>query len=414
MTNDENAGDKMPLDKRTCAIIGGGPAGLIAADVLSRHGLAVTIYDQMPSFGRKFLMAGRGGLNLTHSEPLPIFMSRYQNGEWLAPALAAFPPVRLRELADELGEPTFTGSSGRVFPKSFKASPFLRALLRRLSAQGVEFRPGFRLTDVAAQTLHLVGKTGETLELHPDAAILALGGASWPRLGSDGHWAAMLAAHQVEVAPLMAANCGYSVEWSANFIERFAGAPLKTIAIRCEDEYRRGEAMITASGIEGGLVYGFGPKLRRAFAQGKDVMIHIDLRPDITDKALETRLARPRNGQSAANFLRKAAGLTPLAVALLHESGFQHLPKEPQILAALIKAVPLRLTGPASLARAISTAGGVTAGACTDTLMLKTLPGVFVAGEMLDWDAPTGGYLLQAAFATGVKAAHGALAYLSK
>ncbi|MDE2115424.1 MAG: TIGR03862 family flavoprotein [Hyphomicrobiales bacterium] len=411
---DENGGDKSPRDSRTCAIIGGGPAGLMAADVLSRHGIAVTIYDQMPSFGRKFLMAGRGGLNLTHSEPLEAFLTRYQNADWLAPAIAAFPPDSLRELAAELGEPTFTGSSGRVFPKSFKASPFLRALLRRLLAQGVEFRPGFRLIDVAPPTLHLASKSGEGLELHPDAAILALGGASWPRLGSDGQWAAMLAAHQVEIAPLMAANCGYCVEWSANFIERFAGAPLKTIAIRCMDEYRRGEAMITASGIEGGLVYGFGPKLRQSFAQGKDVVIHLDLRPDITDKALETSLSRPRNGQSAANFLRKAAGLTPLSVALLHESGFQHLPKEPQILAALIKAMPLRLTGPAPLARAISTAGGVMSSACTDALMLKSLPGFFVAGEMLDWDAPTGGYLLQAAFATGAKAAHGALAYLSK
>ncbi|MES2724759.1 MAG: TIGR03862 family flavoprotein [Pseudomonadota bacterium] len=362
------------------AVIGGGPAGLMAAEVLSAAGRQVTVYERMPSLGRKFLMAGRGGLNLTHSEDLRPFLGRYgAAGRMLKPLLEAFTPADLIAWAEGLGQPTFVGSSGRVFPRSLKASPLLRAWLARLDAQGVKFRTRTTwcgwTTDGA-----LLFETGETVR--PSVTVLALGGASWARLGSDGAWAPVLAGQGVELAPFEPANGGFTVNWNPVFKERFAGQPLKAI-------------------------YALSSDLRAAITADGSTSIEIDLRPDLSTEQLAARLDRPRSGQSAATFLRKAANLSPLEINLLREAHGVALPAD---LAGAIKRAPLRLTGLQGLARAISTAGGVRLDAVDEHLMLKARPDVYVAGEMLDWEAPTGGYLLQACFATGAAAARAILA----
>jgi uncharacterized flavoprotein (TIGR03862 family) len=386
----------------------------MAAEVASAGGASVMVCDRMPSLGRKVLMAGRGGLNLTHSEPFEAFVLRYGSASGaLRPALESFSPRALVDWAEALGQATFVGSSGRVFPKAMKTSPLLRAWLTRLAAAGVALNPGrtwLGWTDRGE--LRVAGPGGEET-LRPDATILALGGASWPRLGSDGTWADMLRAEGVAVAPLRPANAGVLVDWSEPFRNRFAGSPLKTIALVFDGRTVRGEAMITASGLEGGAVYALGPRLRDAIDLDGSTTLHIDIRPDLTLEALQDRLARPRGGGSLSNHLRKA-GLTPLAINLLREASGSALTPEPAALARLIKGAPIRLIGSAPLARAISTAGGVRFDAISPSLMLKARPGVFVAGEMLDWEAPTGGYLLQAAFATGRAAARGALDWLAR
>ncbi|MEN3976848.1 TIGR03862 family flavoprotein [Emcibacter sp. SYSU 3D8] len=394
------------------AVIGAGPAGLMAADILSDAGMAVTIYDRMPSPGRKLLMAGRGGLNLTHSEPFDTFATRYGAASGrLRPILEALPPPALVAWAEGLGETTFTGSSGRVFPTAMKASPLLRALLRRLGEQGVTLRTRHDWLgwDPSGALLFQTGQA--KVAVTPDATVLALGGASWPKLGSDGGWASMLAARNVALTPFAPSNCGYDVDWSEPFRTRFAGAPLKGIAITYGDHTVRGEAIITAYGIEGGAVYALGPGPRDALSAGRDVMLQIDLRPDMTADRLRDRLARPAGSQSLSNFLRKAVKLSPLAINLMREAG--PLPTGPASLAALIKAVPVTLSGTQPIDRAISTAGGIRLDALDDTMMLRALPGVFAAGEMLDWEAPTGGYLLQACFATGAAAAKGVQAWIA-
>lgn len=400
------------------AVIGAGPAGLMAAEVLAAGGARVTIYDAMPSAGRKFLMAGRGGLNLTHSEPLDRFMQRYgAASDQLRPVIDEFTPDKLRAWANDLGEETFVGSSGRVFPKSFKASPLLRAWLRRLDAASVKLN----------LRRHWIGWDGEgRLQFETprgreivkaDATVLALGGASWPRLGSDGAWADLLAAKGVTIAPLRPANSGFSVAWSATFRERFAGEPLKTVQLRFGEHTVRGDAMITEDGIEGGAVYAIAAALRDAIMRDGGARLMIALRPDVTEAALTAKLAAPHGKQSVSTFLRKAAGLSPVAIGLLQEAamtrGGKLAEKSPAELAALVNAVPVTLTATAPLARAISTAGGVAFDELDSGYMLKRLPGVFVAGEMLDWEAPTGGYLLQATFATGAAAGRGVLAWLN-
>ncbi|WP_332767160.1 NAD(P)/FAD-dependent oxidoreductase [Phenylobacterium sp.] len=388
------------------AVIGGGPAGLMAADVLSRAGLSVTVYDRMPSLGRKFLMAGRGGLNLTHSEDLDAFIGRYgSRAETLRPWLEAFSPIDLIVWAEGLGQETFIGSSGRVFPKALKASPLLRAWLARLAGQGVEFRLRQEWTGWNAEG-DLTFKGGETVR--PKATILALGGASWPKLGSDGRWTASLAG--TEIAPLQPANSGFTVAWSEVFREGFAGTPLKALALSFGGRTVRGEVMLTAAGIEGGAVYALSGALRDAIAASGPVTLEIDLRPALPAQRLGAKLAAAGPGQTVTNVLRKA-GLNPAEIGLLREAG--HVPKEPASLARRIKSVPIRLTGVQPIERAISTAGGVAFASLDENLMLRDRPGVFVAGEMLDWEAPTGGYLLQACFATGVAAARGVLARLS-
>jgi len=399
---------------RTVAILGGGPAGLIAAERLAGLGHAVTVYDRMPSFGRKLLMAGRGGLNLTHSEPLEPFERRYREAQSkLAPMIRAFGPEALRDWCHGLGEETFVGSSGRVFPRSMKASPLLRAWLGRLAAQGVNFRPGHRWTGWSPSGALSFEATGGPVEAGPDAALLALGGASWPRLGSDGGWRGLLEDRGVAVAPLSAANVGVEIAWSEIFRARFAGQPLKRIALAIAGESLRGEAMVTAAGLEGGAVYALGPPIRDALRRSESATLTLDLRPDMAQAAIAAKLGAPGSGESFANRLRKRLALPPIGAALLREADRDAPRLTPDALAGLIKALPLAVTGLRPIERAISSAGGVRFEELDDRLMLKRLPGFFCAGEMLDWEAPTGGYLLQACFATGWAAAGGVDAWLN-
>ena len=407
----------MPANHRV-AIIGGGPAGLMAAEELAGAGFAVTVYDRMASVGRKFLLAGRGGLNLTHSEPLETFLTRYRPAPpRLVAAIRAFPPERLRAWCESLGQPTFVGSSGRVFPKTMKASPLLRAWLRRLQSEGVTFalRHRFAGWDDAG-SLAFARPDGTTVTDKPDATVLALGGASWPRLGSDGVWADVLARAGVTIVPLRPANCGFRADWSAEFGARRGGAPLKRIAMTFGDRTVRGEAVITRDGLEGGAIYALSGLLRDAIASGGEATVTIDLRPDLGEAELAGRLAGRRKKETLSTALRKHAKLSPPAMDLLREStaraGIRIADLPPAPLARLIKAAPVRLLATAAIGRAISTAGGVSFDAIDDRFMLRQRPGVFAAGEMLDWEAPTGGYLLQASFATGIAAARGAIDFV--
>ncbi len=394
-------------------IIGAGPAGLMAADVVSAAGQAVTVVDRMPSVGRKLLMAGRGGLNLTHSEPLEPFLARYGEARtWLEPHIRALPPADLIALAAALGQETFVGSSGRVFPKAMKASPLLRAWLARLAGRGVTFRARQRWVgfDDADQPV-FQSETGERTVIAADAVVLALGGGSWPRLGSDGGWVPALQARDVEIAPIAPTNCGVRIAWSEFLSNRFAGEPLKRIAITIGDRRVRGEALITSTGLEGGAIYALTADVRRALADTtQPATLTIDLRPDQSIDELVVPLSRARQKISTAAFLHRTVGLAPVARALLHEAAGRTLPVAPRALAHLIKNVRLPIAGLAGIERAISSAGGVKATAFDEHMMLRRLPGYFVAGEMLDWEAPTGGYLLQACFATGHAAGKGALA----
>ena len=406
-----------PSTKISVAVIGAGPAGLMAAEVLAQGGVDVTLYDAMSSAGRKFLMAGRGGLNLTHSEPLPAFLSRYAGAAPnLKAAIDAFPPQALRDWSETLGQPTFIGSSGRVFPKAFKASPLLRAWLRRLDAHGVRLALRHRWTGWDEQSrLQFQTPEGQR-KIAASATVLALGGASWPRLGSDGAWVQTLAAKGVRISPLRPANSGFTVAWSDIFRDRFEGQPLKGVALTSGARTVRGEAIVTRSGIEGGAIYALSADLREAIAGSGQATLHIALRPDIDSKGLVARLSPTKAKQSLSNFLRKAAHLSPVAIGLLQEaaktSGVSLSSLSPADLADLINAVPIQLTGTAPIARAISTAGGIAFDELDAGFMIRHLPGVFVAGEMLDWEAPTGGYLLQASFATGTAAGRGALKWL--
>jgi len=395
----------MEHDRPRAAVIGGGPAGLIAAEVLAASGCDVTVWEAMPSFGRKFLMAGRGGLNLTHAEPYPRFVERYaEAAPRLAPMLEAFPPDALRAWAHGLGQETFVGSSERVFPRAMKASPLLRAWLARLDGTGVRLRTRARWVGLEADgTLTFETPQGLVVE-RPDAVLLALGGASWPRLGSTGAWADILERAGVPVRPFRPSNCGFVTAWSEPF-RRFAGAPLKGMALSFGGRTVRGEAMVAAYGLEGGAVYALSAAIREAIERDGRAEVRVDLRPDVEAGALAERLRRSRPGESTSNRLRKAAGLSPSAAGLLREAAAAALPAEPEALAAAIKAVPLTFTAAAPLERAISSAGGLAFEAVDEALMIRALPGVFAAGEMLDWEAPTGGYLLQACLATGVHAA---------
>jgi uncharacterized flavoprotein (TIGR03862 family) len=403
--------------KPSAAVIGGGPAGLMAAEILSGAGATVTLYERMPSLGRKFLIAGRGGLNLTHSEEIGRFLTRYgEAAVHLREAIAAFSPDDLRVFSAALGQPTFIGTSGRVFPQAMKSSPFLRAWLRRLDGAGVVWKLRHRWTgwnDAGALTF--AGPDGKEITDMPDATVLALGGASWPKLGSDGGWVATLKKASIEISPLRPANCGFAIQWSDIFRQRFAGQPLKRIALSHDKETVRGEAVIAHYGIEGGAVYALSRKLRETIEASGQATLTVDLRPDMTQKQLAAPLGQPRGKQSLSTFLRKAAALSPPAIGLLQEAAAGKLAALPAYeMAGLIKALPLRLTGTAPNDRAISSAGGIAFSEVDEHFMLRGKPGVFAAGEMLDWEAPTGGYLLQACFATGAAAGRGAARWLKE
>lgn len=398
-------------------IVGAGPAGLMAAEVLARDGIDVTIYDAMASAGRKFLMAGRGGLNLTHSEPLPTFLTRYGKAmPQLAAAIGGFSPDALRKWSEALEQPTFVGSSGRVFPKAFKASPLLRAWLRRLNSAGVQFKLHHRWIGWDASGRLIFENPDEHCTVNANATVLALGGASWPRLGSEGTWVDILAAKGLMITPLRPANCGFTVAWSDIFRDRFEGQPLKGVAFSFGRCTSRGEAVITRTGIEGGAIYALSAELREAVIDAGQATLHIVLRPDLSMSDLVARLSAPRGKQSLSNFLRKAVQLSPAGIGLLQEVAVNYgqtlASLSPVDLARLINAVPIQLNGTAPIARAISTAGGISFDELDADFMIRHLPGVFAAGEMLDWEAPTGGYLLQASFATGAAAGRGALKWL--
>ena len=406
------------------AVVGAGPAGLMAAETLAKAGVTVTVYERMPRVARKLLLAGRGGLNLTHSEPLAVFLTRYREAApRLSPAIKAFPPESLRAWAEELGQETFVGTSGRVFPRAMKTSPLLRAWLQRLTGLGVTFKFGHRWIGWDTQGRLQFETTEGAHAVEAQGAVLALGGASWPRLGSDGGWTAPVEAAGVKVTPLAPANCGVQVAWSEIMRTRFAGHPLKRIAVTLGGEASatetvRGEAMIAAEGLEGGAIYALSAPIRNAIASKGDATLTIDLRPNVSADELAARLQKPRGKQSLATYLRKSLALDAAAIGLLQEAtyaaGTPLAAMAPEAVARLIKSIPLRVTGLAPIDRAISTAGGISFDDIDETFMLRARPGMFVAGEMLDWDAPTGGYLLQACFATGRAAAEGLQSHLQR
>lgn len=402
------------------AVIGGGPAGLMAAEVLSAGGAQVELYDAMPSIGRKFLLAGRGGLNLTHAEPAALFMQRYGGrNPQLRASLGQFGADAVRSWAAGLGIETFVGTSSRVFPLEKKAAPLLRAWQKRLRDFGVGFHMRHRWTgwDDAA-TLAFATPAG-AIKCRPDAVVLALGGASWARLGSDGAWVPWLAGRQVVVAPLKPANCGFDLLWSTHFKTRFAGHPLKSVRLSFDDgageAFRRaGECMITETGIEGGLIYAAADRLRERIAATGSAVIELDLLPQHEPERVLRELRHPRGARSLASHLKSRLGISGVKAGLLREALPREGLAEPSRMAVAIKALPLTLIAPRPLDEAISTAGGVTFAALDGQLMLRNLPGVFCAGEMLDWEAPTGGYLLTACLATGRAAGVGALAWLAR
>lgn len=386
----------------------------MAAEIVSAAGIPVHLYDRMPNVGRKFLLAGRGGLNLTHSEDFDSFVSRYgAASESLRPILEAFPPSSLIAWAHGLGQETFVGTSGRVFPKAMKASPLLRAWLARLRAQGVSFhlRHEWRGWDETGALVFRNDNT--TVKVHADAVVLALGGASWPKLGSDGGWVDILRTKGVAVNTLEPANCGFTVAWSAIFRDRFAGQPMKNVALSIGGRTVRGECLVTDYGIEGGAIYALSAQLRETIAATGNAVLTIDLRPHIPGPQLQQKLERPRGKESFTNFLRKTLKLSPLEINLLREA-HGNPGADAERIARNIKSVAVTLTAPQGLARAISTAGGIAFSALDETLMLRAVPGVFASGEMMDFEAPTGGYLLQGAFATGVCAGRGALQFHQK
>ncbi|WP_418125609.1 TIGR03862 family flavoprotein [Variovorax sp. 160MFSha2.1] len=402
----------------TVAVIGGGPAGLMAAEILSASGAQVHVYDAMPSVGRKFLLAGRGGLNLTHSEPFDAFVSRFgERRAQLEPMLAQFGPQQVREWASGLGIETFVGTSGRVFPTDMKAAPLLRAWLHRLRAAGVQFHMRHRWVGEGAfdpASLRFTTPAGEVIA-SADAVVLALGGASWARLGSDGAWVPWLQAKGVDVAPLEPANCGFDgLGWSEHFSSRFAGQPFKSVAISFTDSHgrqfaRKGEFVATATGIEGSLIYAASALLRDEIAEKGSATLLLDLLPDRSAEQVLAAVKHPRGARSLSSHLKSRLGLEGIKAGVLHEALSREAMHDPQQLAATIKAVPLKLVAARPIDEAISTAGGVRFDALDAQLMSKALPGVFAAGEMLDWEAPTGGYLLTASMASGAMAARGAI-----
>ncbi len=395
------------------AVIGGGPAGLMAAEVLSQHGLKVDVYDAMPSVGRKFLLAGRSGLNLTHSEAFESFVMRYgQRRAQIEPLLQAFGALDLRQWASDLGIETFVGSSGRIFPKTMKGSPLLRAWLKRLTAAGVQFHVRHKCLGWNSDDAMVFETPEGSRTISADAVVLALGGGSWARLGSDGGWVPWLRQIGIPVAPLRPANCGFDVAWSPHFRERFDGQPIKPVVLTFESFAQQGEFIVTQSGIQGSLVYAASALIRDAIEARGQALISLDLAPDRSQAWLTERLERPRGDRSFANHLEKTVGIRGLKAGLLYEFMSKTDLQRPDRLAAFIKHMPLPLVKPRPLDEAISSAGGVVFEALDPQLMLRTRPGFFCAGEMLDWEAPTGGYLLTLCFASGRAAGLGVVNWL--
>lgn len=420
------------------AIIGGGPAGLMAAEVLSAQGIKVDLYDAMPSVGRKFLLAGRGGLNLTHTEQAAGFLSRYSaRTAQIAPLLQQFDAQALRNWAHGLGVTTFVGSSGRVFPAEMKAAPLLRAWLKRLREAGVHFHMRHRWlgwdsleeaavesakssvphVDASAKQALLFATPQGQITINADATLLALGGGSWARLGSDGAWLPLLTQRGIAIAPLQPANCGFDVAWSEHFKTRFAGQPLKTVVATCRDmaglaHSKQGEFVVSENGVEGSLIYALSASLRDRITQDGSATLTLDLLPDKSLERVRSEVAHPRGARSMSSHLQSKVGISGVKAGLLREVLAKDDYANPDRLTAAIKALPIRLTAVRPLDEAISSAGGVRFEALDAHLMLKKLPGIFCAGEMLDWEAPTGGYLLTACFASGYCAGLGTLQHL--
>jgi len=389
------------------AIIGGGPAGLMAAQALAQAGIAAHVFDAMPSVGRKFLLAGRGGMNITHSEPYEQFITRYgARSAVLKPMLDAFKPDDVRAWVHSLGIETFVGSSGRVFPTEMKAAPMLRAWLHQLRESGVQFHQRHRWLGWQDGALRFATPDGECT-VQAETVIFALGGASWARLGSDGAWVPLFEARGVQVAPLQPSNCGFDIGWSQHFLEKYAGHPLTTVAARG----KKGQFVVTATGIEGSLIYALSAALRDELLSKGSAHLELDLLPDLSAQRVLNEVSKPRGSRSMASHLQGRLGIKGVKAGLLHEVLSKEEYANPQRVAQVLKALPLILRATRPIDEAISTAGGISFDAL-DGLMLKPQPGVFIAGEMLDWEAPTGGYLLTACLATGLAAGRQAAAFL--
>lgn len=401
-------------------IIGGGPAGLMAAETLINAGLDVDVYESMPTLGRKFLRAGLGGLNITHSEPFAVFCTRYGDKQQKMQAmLDAFTPDALCEWVHGLGIETFVGTSGRVFPREMKAAPLLRAWVHRLRNAGVRFHLNHSWRGFNEQRHLRFSNSAQEFSTNPDAVILALGGASWPQLGSTGTWVSWLNELGVETEPWQSANCGFNVAWSEHIREKFDGMPLKTVSLTFTDlrgrkETRQGELLIKEYGIEGGLIYSFSKRLRDFINVRGEATFMLDLLPGRTMERVVKDLSRPRGSRSLSRHLQSCLGNDALKRALLYEKVERDIFSDPSALAKSIKALPITIKSPRPIAEAISSAGGVSFNSLDEQLMLKKLPGVFVAGEMIDWEAPTGGYLLTACFASGRWAANGVIDWLGQ
>ena len=405
----------MGTSHKEIAIIGGGPAGLMAADVLIARGYRPHLFDAMPSLGRKFLMAGKSGLNLTHSEPFADFATRFgAANDALKPALEAFTPDDIVKWAGTLGVETFVGSSGRIFPKDFKAAPLLRAWIKRLRDGGLTIHVRHRWTGWDADGALTFETRDGAATYRADATVLALGGPSWPQLGSDGAWVPEVAKRGVSIAPFQPANCGFDVPWTPFVRERFQGEPVKSVVLSFGNESHRGEFVVSANGVEGSGIYALSTALRDAIARDGSATLMLDLAPDRSLSRLTGNLSRPRDKSSFANHLRKVTGLDGVKAALLRECLAPDVFADMEKLAAGIKALPLKLVRPRPIGEAISAAGGIEFAGLDETYMLRNVEGVFCAGEMLDWEAPTGGYLLSACFASGRAAGAGAADWLGK